>query len=161
LGGPRRRAALLDIAEIRAILGRGRAGSTKLRSALAAHEPLLVRAASDGEERLIEPCEKYGIPLPELNVRVLRFKVDALWRDRRLIVEVDSGEAHGTPARMESDRNRDLALRAAGYRVVRYTWHQLSGQPRRVATDLLTQRDRAAKCVETTKAQARKRRFDA
>jgi very-short-patch-repair endonuclease len=73
---------------------------------------------------------------------VCGFKVDALWRAERLVVEVDSGAAHGTPARMEADRNRDLALRTGGYRAVRYTWHQLTNQPARVAHDLLTQLNR-------------------
>ncbi len=133
---------LLNPDEVRAVLGRGIRGSAALRRALADHQPLLSRAASDGEERLIELCEDHGIPLPDLNTWLHGFKVDALWREERLVVEVDSGSAHGTPARMEADRNRDLALRAAGYTVLRYTWHQLTEQPARVATDLLSQLSR-------------------
>lgn len=130
---------LLDPPSIQAALGSGRPGSRNLRRALDDHQPLLARAASDGEELLIELCEANEIPLPELNVPLGGFKVDALWREQRLVVEVDSGAAHGTPAQMEADRNRDLVLRAAGYRVVRYTWHQLTKQPKRVVDDLCTQ----------------------
>jgi len=35
-------------------------------------------------------------------------------------------------ARLESDHRRDLALRAAGYTVLRYTWHQVTRTPDRV-----------------------------
>ena len=39
-----------------------------------------------------------------------------------MIVETDGWEAHGTRAAFESDRAKDAALTAAGYRVVRFTW---------------------------------------
>jgi len=39
-------------------------------------------------------------------------------------------------ARLESDHRRDLALRAAGYTVLRYTWHQVTRTPDRVMADL-------------------------
>jgi very-short-patch-repair endonuclease len=63
-------------------------------------------------------------------------RVDALWRDRRLAVELDGGPAHGGVAGMKRDRERELALRAAGFQVVRYSWEQVTGRPERVAADL-------------------------
>jgi very-short-patch-repair endonuclease len=63
-------------------------------------------------------------------------KVDALWTEHGLVVELDSVAAHATPARMNLDRDRDLRLRTAGYRVARYSWHQVTATPGAVVTDL-------------------------
>ena len=62
--------------------------------------------------------------------------VDALWRDARLIVELDGYAAHGTPAKIEQDRRRELALRTRGYAVLRYTWAQVTQNPDQVLSDL-------------------------
>jgi very-short-patch-repair endonuclease len=59
--------------------------------------------------------------------------VDALWPGQRLIVELDSWKFHSGRHAFESDRERDAALQAAGYRVVRITWRQLEADPERVA----------------------------
>jgi very-short-patch-repair endonuclease len=52
------------------------------------------------------------------------------------VVEIDSQAAHGTSARIELDHERDLALRAAGFEVVRYTWRQITEREEAVAADL-------------------------
>ena len=71
-----------------------------------------------------------------MNVNIGRWIVDAVWEGSMVVVELDSRAAHGTPAAMEEDRRRDLALRAAGYTVFRYTWRQLTQQPDLVYVDL-------------------------
>ena len=55
----------------------------------------------------------------------------------KVIVELDSQLAHGTPARLENDHKRDLELRAAGYTVLRYTWQQITETPELVVADLV------------------------
>jgi very-short-patch-repair endonuclease len=50
----------------------------------------------------------------------------AEWRDRKLIVELDGWQAHGTRSAFESDRERDLALAAAGWTSIRITWRGLA-----------------------------------
>jgi hypothetical protein len=127
---------LLDEHEIRSVLGHGRRGSKALRSALEHHLPQLARTLSELEERFLELCESAGIPLPEVNARVGRMRIDALWRERRLVVELDGAAAHGGWAAIKQDRDRELALRARGLQVVRYTWPQVSSQPNSVAADL-------------------------
>jgi len=62
--------------------------------------------------------------------------VDCLWPEEWVIVELDGGPAHGGPAAMKRDRERDLALRGMGYTVVRYTWEQVTERPAEVAADL-------------------------
>jgi very-short-patch-repair endonuclease len=126
---------LVTDAGLRAIVERnpGRPGTRALLRTLA-HEPRLTR--SQAELRLLELVRRAGLPLPETNVRVLGREVDALWREDRLIVEVDGFDPHGTRMAFERDRRRDAELVAAGYRVIRVTWRQLTGEPEAVVARL-------------------------
>jgi predicted transcriptional regulator of viral defense system len=127
---------LLDLREIRNAVRRGRAGSRLLRTVLDIHLPQLAATFSVLEERFLELCECAGLPLPEVNAQVGRMRVDALWREQRLAVELDGGPAHGGAAAMKRDRERELALRARGFQVVRYTWDQVTRRPPDVISDL-------------------------
>ena len=122
--------------EIQATLRPGRPGSAALRAALRGHMPELAETLSHLEECFLELCESEGLRLPEVNARVGRMRVDALWRDARLAVELDGSAAHGGWAAINRDRQRELALRAEGFRVVRYTWNQVARTPDDVVTDL-------------------------
>jgi hypothetical protein len=130
---------LLDAAAIEAELGRGKRGSTALGRALAIHLPELARAANDFEAEFLLLAEAAGVAIPELNAYVAGLKVDAQWRDQRLIVELDGHETHANPVANEEDRRRELILRRAGYRVVRYTWEQVTRHPGAVVDDLRLQ----------------------
>ena len=52
--------------------------------------------------------------------------MDFVWRDARLIVEVDGYRYHRSPSQFESDRERDVMLVLAGWQVLRFTWTQLT-----------------------------------
>jgi very-short-patch-repair endonuclease len=47
-------------------------------------------------------------------------------------VETDGAATHLTPTAFEEDRRRDAALAVAGLRVVRFTWRQITQDPRAV-----------------------------
>ena len=64
------------------------------------------------------------------------YEVDMLWREQRLIVEVDGYAYHSGRAAFERDRRRDAALQAAGYRVVPFTWRQITLEPHVVVAQL-------------------------
>jgi len=98
--------------------------------------PELARTLSPLEDRLMFLCERRGLPLPEPNVWVGGFLVDALWRRERVIVEVDGRAAHGSPSQRRRDRERDEKLRTAGYTVLRYTWTHVTHEPSRVAAEI-------------------------
>src|SRR5262249_13540911 len=69
---------------------------------------------------------------PVVNGRVEGLEVDFHWPDRRLIVETDGHEHHGTRAPFERDRARDQRLIAAGWTVIRFTHRQVQEDPARV-----------------------------
>jgi hypothetical protein len=127
---------ILDVEAIEAELGPARRGSARLRQALSRHQPRLALTRSALERLLFELCESAGLPLPEVNAEVGWMTVDALWRDQRVIVEVDGKDAHSTPAQIDRDRRRELRLRALGFTVLRYTHAQLDEQRALVIADL-------------------------
>jgi very-short-patch-repair endonuclease len=79
-----------------------------------------------------------ALPQPLCNRRLHGYRVDFLWPDRRLVVEVDGYQFHGHRSAFERDRRKDQVLIAAGYRVVRVTWLQLHHEPLRVVAVVAT-----------------------
>jgi very-short-patch-repair endonuclease len=126
----------IDLEAIDAISGPGRAGSAHLKRALRLHRPEYARTLSPREDLLLDLCRRHRLPFPEVNVPIGPYRADALWREARLIVEVDGGDAHGTIAQMRSDRERDLWLREAGFDVRRYSGVQITKRRRAVAADI-------------------------
>jgi very-short-patch-repair endonuclease len=121
----------------------GRRGVRKVRLALKRlEEDPSGRPRSPLEERFLPFLRRYRVPPPRLNDWILlgdkRFEVDCHWPQSRLVVELDSWEAHGTRSSFRSDRERDRALLLAGYRVTRLTWAQLEDEPTQIAADLRT-----------------------
>jgi very-short-patch-repair endonuclease len=108
-----------------------RRGATKLRELLDPHD---APTRSALEDRFLELVTRNGLPRPEVNQRVAGYEVDMLWREARLIVELDGRRYHQT--RFEEDRERDTELVAAGYRVMRITWRRVVDSPAREAARL-------------------------
>lgn len=131
---------LLDAVALRAALDANatRPGAALLGRLLFAvgDEPQLTRSRL--EELMHDLVDAHGVEPPERNVHIAGHEVDVLWRDRRLVVETDGFEHHGTRAAFERDRARDAQLTALGYRVVRFTYRQLTDEPAGVAAMLRT-----------------------
>ncbi len=127
---------LLRCDAVQDVLGRGRPGSERLARALANHRPELAYTRSEFERRFVELCESGGLPIPEFNVKVLGLTVDALWREQRVVIELDGKQGHGTPAQIARDHERDLRLRAMGFTVLRYAWGQIRRRPALVVADV-------------------------
>jgi predicted transcriptional regulator of viral defense system len=117
------RLRLLDLRELERF--RGCKGWRRLAGVLASmNEPANTQ---EGIERLfLDLCEEAGLPRPETNVLVEGYLVDAVWREQRLIVELDSRAHHMTTRAFEEDRERDETLQLARYRVIRITWRRLT-----------------------------------
>jgi very-short-patch-repair endonuclease len=69
--------------------------------------------------------------------RVAGWLVDAVWDDRKVVIELDGHRNHRTRAQLNRDHQRDLELRAAGFKVARYTEAQLRDHPEQVAEDVI------------------------
>jgi hypothetical protein len=127
---------VLDLPALQAIAGKGRKGGTKLKKALTRHEPKLARTRSPLERTFLVLCERAGIPMPDVNVMVAGVDVDAVWRDRRLVVELDGEGNHSSWAQIQNDRSKELRLRAARFDVIRYGTRQVEEELDLVAADL-------------------------
>ncbi len=117
--------------EVEAITGRR--GAATVRKATATRPKWTRSEAERALKRLIHDA---GLPEPELNVRIGDCLVDAVWRDHRIALEVDSWAWHGHRHAFETDRDRDMKLREAGFTPVRVTARQLEQRPVRTAAHL-------------------------
>jgi len=127
----------LDLAAIEAACGKGRPGSRELRTALAIHQPKLAHVNGTLEEEFLTWCERWQLPLPQVNVRVHGILVDAYWPEHGLVVELDGRANHSSPAQLRRDKRNDLELRSHGLRVIRYDWALVHEQPESIHRDLL------------------------
>lgn len=133
-----------DLAEVEELLKRskGRRGVRRLRLAISLHDPREQLTRRELEARFLDLCRRYGLQLPEVNghlvVDGISMMPDFIWRDAGLIVEADSRRVHGTVAAFEKDRRRDQVLTAAGWTVIRCTWHQVLDEPERLSRTIRT-----------------------
>jgi very-short-patch-repair endonuclease len=88
------------------------------------------------EETFRELIRASDLPGYEANVLVEGELVDALWRQERVIVELDGFAFHKSRAQFEADRRRDAKLTIAGYCVLRITQQRLQHEPEAVLDDL-------------------------
>ena len=118
----------------------GRRGIAKLREIVDEGLVGLRITKSDLEDLFLVFADRYGLPRPETNVWMelggRMIEADCLWRDARLIVELDSRGFHDTTQAFEADRARDRAAVAGGWRVVRVTYRQLTREHAALAADL-------------------------
>jgi hypothetical protein len=132
------RLRLFDLDAIERLLARspGRHGTKPLRTALGEIDGEPPKINSDWERDFLDFCQDHGLPRPELNVIVEGYEVDALWRDQKLIVELDSWGSHRGRRAFEHDRVKDATLFLAEYRVPRITWRRLEREPVAVAATI-------------------------
>ena len=89
---------------------------------------------SEFEDAFLAFAARHGVPAPEMNQIVAGYEVDVLWREHKLIVELDGREFHENA--FEEDRERDATLLDAGFPVLRITWQRLTNEEKREATRL-------------------------
>jgi very-short-patch-repair endonuclease len=88
------------------------------------------------EQRFLRLCRRSDLPPPEVNVWMTvagaEMQVDFLWRKHRVVVEVDGFATHRTRHGFQRDRRRDRLLSLAGWQVIRFTWDDVTKEPRHV-----------------------------
>ena len=117
----------------------GRAGNKQLRLLLAGIEP---GAQAESERRLHALLRRAGLRgwVPQYRARLGRriAMIDVAFPARKLAIEIDGRRYHdGASERFEDDRDRQNALVAAGWQVLRFTWRQLTQQPEDVLTQIV------------------------
>ena len=142
---------LVDLQTLHGILqdlrARGRPGIGVMRRLLDERGPGFVAPESELERRLLAALSGAGLPAPRRQVWAggtrAAGRVDFAYPEAALVIEADSRRHHMSRLDFEADRSRDNWLMAAGWRVLRITWQQVTESPGEVVR-LVTEARRAA-----------------
>lgn len=96
------------------------------------------RTRSPAERDLLAVLRRAGISGYETNARIHGYEVDFLWREQRLVVEVDGYDGHSGRVAFERDRLKAATLTAHGLRVMRATGRQVRRDPDGVLDRILS-----------------------
>ena len=94
------------------------------------------RAASQAERLLVKLLRAAGITGWELGYAWCGYVIDVAFPALRIAIEVDGWAWHMTPERFVCDRQRQNAMVNGQWHVLRFTWHDLTGRPAAVITDI-------------------------
>jgi predicted transcriptional regulator of viral defense system len=118
----------------------GRRGAAVLRVIMEDEKRARGITKKELERRFAALLAGTDLPRPRRNADLAAggrfFEVDCLWREQRLIVELDGRSVHGTWRTSERDREKDRLLLVDGWQVVRITWRQLRDDASAVVADL-------------------------
>ena len=128
------RLGLLDARALLDCVGRGSgwSGTGALRQLVEIRHPENRRSKSELETMFLHLCRRNGVPGPRSNVIVCGYRVDCLWSEHRLVVELDSYGFHRGRMAFEGDAQRDNDLKLNGFRVLRYTYDMVNQRPAEV-----------------------------
>jgi very-short-patch-repair endonuclease len=107
----------------------GHRGRQPLIALIAAVAAPAHHTRSELEERFLALMREAALPEPAVNAWVEGYEVDVLWREQKVIAELDGWEFHRTRGAFERDHVRAARLRLKGYEVLRFTWRQLEAEP--------------------------------
>lgn len=88
-------------------------------------------ADSSGEVLLLQLLRAAGVPRPERQVRVGRYRFDLAWPDLRVAVELD-GDHHRDRQQLRVDDRKQNEAVLAGWLVLRFTWDRIASAPEAV-----------------------------
>lgn len=94
------------------------------------------RAGSTAERLLVRLIRRDGIPGWVLGHESEGFVIDVAFPSSRVAVEVDGWAWHVDVERFQTDRRRQNRLVAAGWTVLRFTWHDLTQRPAEVVAEI-------------------------
>lgn len=116
--------------ELRDVLerGNGRRGASILRR-LIERRSLETVTRSEAERLFLRLVRQAGLPEPETQVRLSGYTVDFLWREERVVFEIDGYRFHTSRRAFDRDRRKDLALKRAHYDPNRVSRDQVKHEP--------------------------------
>jgi very-short-patch-repair endonuclease len=117
---------------------RGKPGTAQLRRLIEQRGADFIPPDSELERRLLDVLERAELPEPVRQfrppwLRPANGRVDLAYPDHRLVIEGDSRRWHLLLDAFETDRLRDNAAQLAGWRILRFTWSEITENPERVA----------------------------
>jgi very-short-patch-repair endonuclease len=129
---------VLDVRALNELLQRsnGRRGLPALLALLGYDPEPATDSKSDLESAFLDLVRDAALPLPQLNVLVDGFLVDAYWPRARLVVELQSYEYHSDRQAFERDNSKLTRLQVAGYAVLPLTHRKLRDEPDEVVGDV-------------------------
>jgi very-short-patch-repair endonuclease len=111
-------------------------GARPLRGLLESAQPEPTRSVL--EDAFLTLLKRHGLPTPQMNVHVAGYRVDALFAEHRLIVELDGWATHRSKHSFQRDRRQDAdILQRTGIPTVRFTYDETTRRPREVAARLV------------------------
>jgi very-short-patch-repair endonuclease len=116
-------------------------------SRLTPHTTATKPTRSHLEDDFLRFVRRHRLPVPEVNQWIAGHEVDAVWREQRLVAELDSWRFHSTKGAFETDRDRDADLLKAGFSTIRITHTRINHQAKKEAErlrSLLVQRSAAS-----------------
>jgi very-short-patch-repair endonuclease len=118
------------LTQIRDVIARnpGRRGAAILKRLLDQRTGSTV-SRSEAEEQMWKLLKAARLPQPEMNAPLLGYTADFLWREYKLVLEVDGYQFHSTKSAFERDRRKDATFKAAGWDVIRVSRNQVFHEP--------------------------------
>jgi very-short-patch-repair endonuclease len=140
------RLRVLDIRAVEELVARsnGRRGVSALR-ALLGHDPTpAAETNSELEARFLDLIRRHDLPVPQLNVLVEGYLVDAYWPDARLVAELQGYRYHSHRTAFERDHAKLARLKLRGCETLALTWRQVTVEQATTAELVRTLLTRAA-----------------
>ncbi|MFI5510688.1 DUF559 domain-containing protein [Mycobacterium sp. NPDC051804] len=111
----------------------GRHGSTAARRLLqSAHDG----ARSEAERLFVQLLRQADIEGWRTNYPIGGYRIDVAFPDQKVAIEVDGWAFHNTPEVFVKDRNRQNTIALLGWKVLRFTWFDLTEYPQRVIAEI-------------------------
>jgi predicted transcriptional regulator of viral defense system len=141
-------AEILELFDLRAIedqLERNptRPGAAKVRAVLEEHYIGSTITESDLEEAFFALCRRIDIPQPQTQQWLTlpdggsAIRADFLWREQRVVLEVDGRKFHGTRQAGPRDTRKDQRLTIFGWRPIRTDARQIYRRPQELEAILV------------------------
>lgn len=116
---------------------RGKPGTAVLRRTLEARSGSYTPPDSELERRLLLLIERASLSAPDRQFKAswltpVNGRIDLAYPGHRLVIEADGRRWHLLAEAFENDRLRDNAAQLTGWRILRFTWKEITEHPDRV-----------------------------